>query len=277
MARSHDEEEAAAEAVQRVLGGTWVLHDTGSKASQVDVLHELDDGQRVALEVTSFGTHGQNKTRDAIAKRTEDRGGFAGASLSSMWQIHVATETRISKLREPEIEEVLRDFEARGLKIVSSRGAHPTYGDPDARSLARLNIESVLLINPCPPSGEPKILISQSWGVIGKSTSLPDALRHVLSRTDNQAKLAAVQADARHLYVHVHDMAAASGLHGVWPLPPCPKDPEDVIDAIWLFAPWASSAYLHRVVPGTGAWEHFLMATGEPVPESEAVAVGWRT
>ena len=140
-----------------------------------------------------------------------------------MWQIHVATETRISKLREPEIEEVLRDFEARGLKIVSSRGAHPTYGDPDARSLARLNIESVLLINPCPPSGEPKILISQSWGVIGKSTSLPDALRHVLSRTDNQAKLAAVQADARHLYVHVHDMAAASGLHGVWPLPALPK------------------------------------------------------
>src|SRR4051812_1829824 len=118
MARSHDEEEAAAEAVQRVLGGTWVLHDTGSKASQVDVLHEFDDGQRVALEVTSFGIHGQNKTRDAIAKRTEDRGGFAGASLSSMWQIHVATETRISKLREPEIEEVLRDFEARGLKIV---------------------------------------------------------------------------------------------------------------------------------------------------------------
>jgi hypothetical protein len=72
-------------------------------------------------------------------------------------------------------------------------------------------------------------------------------------------------------------MAAASGLRGVWPLPRCPKDPEDVIDAIWLVAPWASSAYLHRVVPGTDAWEHFLMATGEPVPESEAVAVGWRT
>ncbi len=136
MARTHDEEEAAAQAVQRVLGGTWVLHDTGSRASQVDVLHELDDGQRVALEVTSFGTHERSKTRDAIQKRTEGRGGFAGASLAGMWQILVATETRVSTLREPEIEEVLRDFEIRGLESVSSRGAHPVYGDPDARSRA---------------------------------------------------------------------------------------------------------------------------------------------
>jgi hypothetical protein len=41
-----------------------------------------------------------------------------------MWQILVATETRVSTLREPEIEEVLRDFEIRGLESVSSRGAH---------------------------------------------------------------------------------------------------------------------------------------------------------
>lgn len=276
MPRSHDEEEAAAQAVQRVLGGTWVLHDTGSRARQVDVLHELDDGQRVALEVTSFGTHEQSKTRDAIQKRTEGRGGFAGASLASMWQILVATETRVSTLREPEIEEVLRDFETRGLESVSSRGAHPVYGDPDARNLARLGIEAAVLWNRSPPSGAPRILIGQSYGVVGKHTSLPAALRVVLSCTDNQRKLAAVEADTRHLYVHIHDKAAADGLRGVWVLPPCPEDPEGVIDAIWLFAPWASSAYLHRVVPGTNGWAHFLMATGEPVRENEALAVGWR-
>jgi hypothetical protein len=36
-----DEERAAAQAVQRVLGGTWEPHDTGAEPSQFDVLHLL--------------------------------------------------------------------------------------------------------------------------------------------------------------------------------------------------------------------------------------------
>ncbi len=86
------------------------------------------------------------------------------------------------------------------------------YGDPDAGNLALLSIEAALLWNPTPPSGEPRILISQSYTVVGKHASLPEALRDVLSRNDNQGKLAAVEADARHLFVHVHDKAAADGL-----------------------------------------------------------------
>lgn len=78
----------------------------------------------------------------------------------------------------------------------------------------------------------------------------------------------AVEADERHLYVLMHDRAAASGLRGVWPLPVCPLDPCGVIDMVWVFAPWASLAYLHRVVPGTDRWEHFVMATGEPTPDA---------
>jgi hypothetical protein len=77
-----------------------------------------------------------------------------------------------------------------------------------------------------------------------------------------------VEADERHLYVLMHDRAAASGLRGVWPLPVCPLDPCGVIDMVWVFAPWASLAYLHRVVPGTDRWEHFVMATGEPTPDA---------
>ena len=85
---------------------------------------------------------------------------------------------------------------------------------------------------------------------------------------DNQTKLAAADVDARHLYVLIDDHAAGAALRGMWPpLPQCPPDPWGVIDMLWVFATWAST-FLHRVVPGTDQWEHFVMATGEPVPES---------
>lgn len=267
VSRSHDEEEAAARAVQRVIGGTWELEDTGAEPGKFDVLHTLASGDRIALEVTSEGTYDQRKTHRAIQRRTDD-GDFAGASLSCQWHVHVPTTLRISTLRARDLEEALRGIEAQGLVSVSAVGAHTSYGDRASRSLARLGVESAVLWNPSPPSGVPKILLSQSFSVIGEHTSLPDALRRVLARTDNQDKLAAAEADARHLYVFMHDRAAANGLRGIWPLPACPPDPRGVVDMIWVFAPWASSAYLHRVVPGSDQWKRFVTATGEPAPES---------
>ena len=53
---AHDDEEAAALAVQRVVGGTWQLNDTGREPRLVDLLHDLDDRRRVAVEVTSEGS-----------------------------------------------------------------------------------------------------------------------------------------------------------------------------------------------------------------------------
>jgi hypothetical protein len=262
-----DDEVAAAEAVKRVLGGTWQPNDDGSEPSQVDVLLDLEDGRRVALEVTSEGDYDVHKARSAINKRA-NRGEFAGKSLSCMWYVSVSVDRRISDLSLPELEDALREFEVEGLQIVSSRGAHPLFGDPPARNLARLGADSALLWNEAPPSGEPRIILGPSFSVIGTHTSLPEALKRVLARTDNQDKLRAVDADERHLFIHVNDHAAASGLRGVWALPQCPPDPRGVIDSVWIFAPWASSMYLHRVVPGTDLWTHFVMATGEPAPES---------
>jgi hypothetical protein len=267
MTRSHDQEKAAAQAVQRVLGGTSELNDTGAEPRQFDVLHELDDGLRVAVEVTSSGVYDNRKAKSAIRKRARN-GDLAGESLAYLWHVTVSKEKQISTLRLSELDQTLRDFEAQGLESVSSRGAHPHYGDLASRALAQLGVESAVLWNRSPPSGEPKILLGTSWSVIGGPESLPDALGRVLACTDNQDKLAAADADERHLYVRMEDQAAASGLRGLWPLPHCPPDPRGVIDVIWVFAPWASSALLHRVVPGTDRWQHFVMSTGDPVPES---------
>lgn len=215
MPRSHDAEEAAAGAVQRVLGGVWTINDTGAEPGQVDVFLDLDDGTRIAMEETSEDVYDRYETRSAIDKRAAN-GEFEGERLT----------------------------------------------------LAPLGVESAILWNANPPSGESKILVGTSWSAIGTTESLPTALERVLSRTDNQKKLAAAEADERHLYLRLNHQAAASGLQGLWPLPDCPPDPCGVIDVLWVFAPWASSALLHRVIPGGARWQHLSMRTGEPLPES---------
>ena len=111
-------------AVKRVLGGTWQPNDDGSEPSQVDVLLDLEDRRRVALEVTSEGEYDVHKARSAINKRA-DRGEFAGKTLSYMWYVCISVDRWISDLSLTELEETLREFEAQGLQIVSSRGAHP--------------------------------------------------------------------------------------------------------------------------------------------------------
>jgi hypothetical protein len=123
-----------------------------------------------------------------------------------------------------------------------------------------------------PPDGQPRILAASSFNVIGEHTSLAEALQRVLAKADNQRKLAAADVDERHLYVYLEDRAAASGLRGIWAMPRCPADPCEVIDTIWMFAPWASTGLLHRVAPGKDEWEHFVMATGEPAAEPDHFA-----
>jgi len=260
---AHDDEEAAALAVQRVVGGTWQLNDTGREPRLVDLLHDLDDRRRVAVEVTSEGSSDLRAARSAMTERAE-RGEFTGASLSHQWLVSLPTTTLVSSL-QPGLEEALQVAEAEGLEVVS---AIRQPRDRPGRMLARLGVASAVRWDPSPPSGRPKILLGSSFDVIGTTMSRPEALERVLARTDNQDKLAAADADERHLYLNLNDHAAASGLRGIWPLPTCPHDPRGVIDRIWIFAPWASSEVLHRVMPGTDRWEHFAMETGERLDDS---------
>ena len=106
MARSNEIEETAARAVQRVIGGTWTIHDTGERPGMFDVLHVLDRGERIALEVTTEGDFDSVETRSAIDKRTAS-GEFAGESLAQQWHASIDTSTRVSTLRPDAIEEAL--------------------------------------------------------------------------------------------------------------------------------------------------------------------------
>jgi len=262
------EEFAAAQAVQRVLGGTWRQHDTGIEDAMFDVLHTLDDNRRVALEVTSEGNYDSRQSRDAISKRTA-KGDFDGPTLSWMWNVTVYTNATIAKLDAVELEATLRDFEAQDIPFVHTRGAYPWYGAPGARALLRLGVDSTIRMTTDPPSDEPKIVFTVAFDVVAGPEELPNALSRVLERGDNQGKLAvAADVDERHLYVLLNDRGASAALYPVWTIPPCPPDPDGVVDTLWVYAPLTSSAYLHRVTPGTADWQHYMMATGEPVPES---------
>jgi hypothetical protein len=261
-----DEELAAAQAVQRVLGGTWEPHDTGAEDGMFDVLHTLDDGRRIALEVTSEGNYDGHKSRRAIDKRAA-RGDLDGPSLRYMWHVDVPTTASIAKLATVELEATLRDFEQQGLEYVHTRGAYPWYGDPSARALLSLGVDAAIRWNVDPPAGEPKIIISVSWSVVAGPEALPTALARVFARDDNAKKLAAADVDERHLYLLLNDWGAAAALRPYWPIPPCPPDPHKIIEMLWVYAPPASSAFLHRATPGAAEWQHFVMATGERVSE----------
>ena len=179
-----------------------------------DVLHTLDDGRRLALEVTSEGEYDFRQSRRAIDKRAA-RGDFDGASLNCMWSVSVATTTRITKLATVELEATLRDFEAQGLRYVHTRGTHPWFGDPAARALLSLGVDAAIRWNENPPAGEPKILVSVGKSVVAGPEALPNALTRLLKRGDNQKKLAVAGVDERHLYVLLDDWGAAAALRPV--------------------------------------------------------------
>ena len=263
-----DEEYAAAQAVQRVLGGTWDPHDVGGKPGLFDVLHVLDDKRRIALEVTSEGNYDSRKSRNAIDKRTAN-GDFDGATLRCMWNVTVRTTATIAELDAVELEATLRDFEAQDLAYVHTRGAHPWFGDLAARALLRLGVDHAVRMTTTPPSDEPKITFTVAWDVVAGPEALPSALARVFARGDNQRKLdVAADVDERHLYVLLNDRGASAALYPVWTIPACPPDPEAVVDTLWVYAPLTSSAFLHRVTPGAAEWQHYVLATGESVPES---------
>jgi hypothetical protein len=232
-----------------------------------DVLHLLDDGRRIALEVTSEGNYDPRKSRHAINKRAA-KGDLDGASLSYMWQVTVSAKATIAKLSTVALEATLRDFEEQGLDYVDTRGVYPWYGDPAAQALLRLGVDAAIRWNVDPPADEPKIIISASWSVVAGPEALPSALARVFGRGDNQQKLAAADVDERHLYVLLNDWGAAAALRPVWTIPACPPDPDGVVNALWVYAPSESSAYVHRVTPGAAEWQHYVIATGEEVPES---------
>jgi hypothetical protein len=260
-ARSNDAEEAAAQAVARVLGAEYEINDTGAEPGQYDVKLTTDGGVVVALEVTSFGGDNWKQTRARIAKQRQ-RGTHAGRGLKNRWLVVVPTGTSIRDL-QPRLDEQLGTLEATGHTTLSIPydGANRTLATV-AKALADLKVNSVNTWGEPPPDDEPRVLLVQSERVIGTAGALPAAVAAVLQKDDNQKKLAKAECDQRHLYVFMENRGAGAVLEGAWPLPECPADPAKVIDVVWVYSP-SDSAYLFRVPPGTADWKRFTAATGE--------------
>jgi hypothetical protein len=262
--RDNNAEEAAAQAVSRVVGGTYAINDTGSEPGQYDVRITMPNKSTVALEVTSYG--GDTWKRTVARIRAESKKGkHSGEDLKYQWWVVVPTGIGISEL-QPRLGELLARLEAEGKDGVASNfdGDDATLTDV-AAALRDLRVNSVNLWDESPPEGQPHILLSQSMRVIGTAGALPGAIAAVFEKDDNQQKLERADADERHLYVVLEDGGSAAVLEGVSPLPACPADPKGVIDTLWVYSP-SVSAYLFRTRPGTADWERFVAATGAPAP-----------
>jgi hypothetical protein len=149
----------------------WTINDCGSKPGQVDVVLDLDDDRRIALEESSEVRADIHAARNAIRKR-QAKHHFAGASLSGLWHVTVRVETRVNAIRPADLEEALRQFEQDGLQVVD---ADP-WGEAASSRLAKLGVVSATLWNPTPPPGRARIIVSSAWDSIGTTESLPNAL-----------------------------------------------------------------------------------------------------
>lgn len=68
--RPRDEEEAAAQAIRRVIGGAWEVTDTGKTPRQVDVMIDLEDGRG-----------SQSRSRAGWTTRCAPRGARSGSEM----------------------------------------------------------------------------------------------------------------------------------------------------------------------------------------------------
>lgn len=261
MNRDSESEHAAARAVIRVVGGEYVLHDTGSEDAQYDVHIIAGDGTSIALEVTSVGGDTWKRTKARIAKES-NAGHFEGANLQWLWWVILPTGIGVRDLPPP-LEALLENLESVGIQHI----AESYSGDDEllldaAKELRQMRVNSVTVWTDDPVEGQTRILVSQSERRVGTDGALPAALVEVFAKGDNQEKLARAQTDERHLYVFMEDGGAGTVLEGGLFLPPCPADPQDVIDAVWIFSPSASS-YLFRVTPGEIDWTRYSSITGD--------------
>lgn len=259
--RDSASEEAAAQVVTRVLGGSYEINDTGSAAGQYDVRITTADRRIIALEVTSFGGDAWKRTSAGI-QAEHRRGRHASEGLNYVWQIGVPTGIAIRDL-QPRLTALLRRLEDDE-KVSASReysGHDPTLCHA-AAELEALRVNFVGALRVSSPGDQSRIVIAQSKRWVGTSESLSVALAGVFEKRDNQAKLATAEADERHLYILMEDEAAAGRFQSHSPLPPCPVDPEGVIDAVWV-SPLFVPAYIFRTHPGGSDWNRFEAATGE--------------
>jgi hypothetical protein len=261
MARDHEPEHAAAQMVVRVVGGEYVINDTGAEDAQYDVRITTEARVGIALEVTSVGGDDWRRTKARIAKERE-RGRLEGANLRWVWWVIFPTGTGVRDM-PAQLEPLLERLESHGVRHINNAYVGTDdFLEAASQQLREMRINSLTVWMDEAEVGQPRVILSQSERRIGTDGALASAIAQVFAKGDNQKKLADVECDERHLYILMEDGGGGSVLEGAWELSPRPVDPEDVIDTVWIFSPSASS-YLFRVTPGADDWTRYSSITGE--------------
>lgn len=228
------EEWAAARIVQSYEGGAIQVTDCPGAP---DGTHDFDlvSTRRIALEVTRSADPRERSTRAAIGKRR-----WRAPELSHNWQVSVwySAETHdvanIAMLHR-HLFGLLAVLEAHSVTKVWCDGfcrrSDKAVNDA-VNQLGSLGVSSILQLGQ-PSSGDVAAIFV---GLCGGFSTGPEVVNASVEQAsaDNLAKLAAAEADERHLFVWVDYSAGAVELAvRLGQLPASPNLPE-AVDTVWL-------------------------------------------
>jgi hypothetical protein len=263
-AEAREDEWFDARRVARVLGAHPDRHDHGG-TSEHDFDLALPDGRRIALEITSFGADHRLRFAGRLRQNVDL---FAGHTLHWSWT--VILDNAQAQIRElvPDLETFLGGLEAAGhpwARFPDDPGWVPSDAiELQIHSLGQRGFCEARASTKVSREGGPRIRVAQSEAIEVRESSLDEAILAVFAKGDNQEKLRLAESDERHLFIGLADWAAGAVLDRHHEPPPCPLDPADVIDCVWLYSVAASWA-IFRASPG-GRWDRFIEMSGEPRP-----------
>lgn len=229
-----DLEEAARQLLERVLMGARVIRrDVNSGISMYDLDIVMPDESVEALEVTRFT---DQRLRALGARLDSFAESFKTEALMHRWWVGLTEailDWRGPRELADELVLLLADLEASGIHTFQC--GPPTPNNMTVQTLCeRLPVTNGQVLE---KNAQPKLML----GIPSLVTSFsPDdinkAIEHEARRTDNRAKLAASDAEVRHLFVWVEhqQLGAAAQLASGGAPPATPPDLPDEITVGWV-------------------------------------------
>lgn len=248
------QEQAACLVAARAIGAVEVeAWDIPGREGAVDAMLTLPDGRRAAFEVTNLGTQSAYQLAKQLAKDNH-RWSVPG---NWFWHIEIGSPADLQRLKGC-YENIILICERAG-QAYPERIAGQS-ADPDLQWLVHQS-SSVMTGYPNIEKRWAMVVPVGGVGVVDESLSgFADALReafqnpHIVSHFD---KLAAAEADERHLFVPLHDSALPfpvfTDLVFEDTLPPDPPQLPEHVTHLWL-APAGSRRVL--LWSGDAGWRN---------------------
>lgn len=231
MPAEWDEERDAARILEDRLGGPSTPRDPGGGRQQLhDFDIELPHGRVVAVEVTRHTVPAELAARAEVARRN-----WQSALLRHDWVVDMVGHYDVQKVHG-RFPALLAAVDAAGVETFDLKHRTPSGAAEEAlQALREMGARLLYRLTEASEGGGRIILGTASVAGSTAADVLAEVAEQYAGLADNSRKLAAAQADERHLFVWVenaHHQAVAAMAFEILP-ETAPELPEHV-DAVWL-------------------------------------------